>query len=628
MQHPTVQDQVIWGPLPPPSVSVKVTPTSVTEDGPQKLTFEFTASPAPTAAITVNYRIGGSAKAGSDFTGLPPGATTGTITIPAGSTSPVTLTIDPTADTEIEPNETVILTLQQGVGYALGTSVATGTITNDDLPAVTLAVSPESVTEDGTTNLVYTFTRTGPTTSALTVKYGITGTADAADYTGATPGTGKTISFAAGYDKATLTIDPTVDTTPEFDETVILTLASGSGYTVGTKTPVAGTIENDDYLVDLILDGLPEESAPPPNELSPGAILPIGGGRTRLDLIVDSPGYAGTVTLFVNADADAVTLWDSEEDGTQVLPTTWQVGQHPRTLWVETTGVEGDVQFIAMFQNKGTTKQDAVNAVAVASRPDITFDPNDITARVNSWMNGPKNRLEDGGPDALNLSVTNAIVVDQAMGTFRSVRVKAQAIDDPAINRQDPEDYFFQGKQTMSLWGIFRGADHNPGRPYAWLRDYHPEVGVRTPADFEDLPDDQERYWEAEFQKWYDPRITAQRMEGTLDVTYIYAGKLDPGMTWIPGRDKFMPPGLPTPRGSAYPYDRPLNADYSNWVEQQPHHANQPAGWGLTSTLTLHLEFRIDLENNVSTVVGTWAIDDIDGQDNGRFNVAVQIVAP
>jgi hypothetical protein len=44
----------------------------------------------------------------------------------------VTLTIVPTADTEIEPNETVILTLQQGAGYALGTSVATGTIVNDD----------------------------------------------------------------------------------------------------------------------------------------------------------------------------------------------------------------------------------------------------------------------------------------------------------------------------------------------------------------------------------------------------------------------------------------------------------------------------------------------------------------
>jgi hypothetical protein len=404
MQHPTMQDQVIWGPLPPPSVSVKVTPTSVTEDGPQKLTYEFTASPAPTAAITVNYRIGGSAKAGSDFTGLPPGATTGTITIRAGSTSPVTLTIVPTADTEIEPNETVILTLQQGAGYALGTSVATGTITNDDLPAVTLAVSPASVTEDGTTNLVYTFTRTGPTTSALTVKYGITGTADAADYTGATPGTGKTISFDAGSATATVTIDPTVDTTPEFDETVILTLAPGSGYTVGTTTPVTGTIENDDYLLDLVLDGLPEETAPEPNELSPGAILPIGGGRTRLDLIVESPGYAGTLTLFVTTGADgadAVTLWDSEEDGKQVLPTTWPVGQHPRTLWVKTTGVEADVQFIAMFQHRGRTKEDAVKATAsalpkvtLAAKRVIDVAANDTfneVAAANPWLaNGAK----------------------------------------------------------------------------------------------------------------------------------------------------------------------------------------------------------------------------------------------
>jgi len=250
MQHPTKQDQVIWGPLPPPSVSVKVTPTSVTEDGSKQLTYEFTASPAPTADIAVNYRIGGSAQAGSDFTGLPQGATTGTITIPAGSTS-ATLTIVPTPDTEIEPDETVVITLQNGTGYSPGTSVATGTILNDDLPAVALAVSPAGVTEDGTTNLVYTFTRTGPTTSGLTVNYVITGTADDTDYSGATPGTGKKISFAAGSATATVTIDPTADTEIERDETVILTLASGSGYTVGTTTPVTGMIENDDYRFEL-----------------------------------------------------------------------------------------------------------------------------------------------------------------------------------------------------------------------------------------------------------------------------------------------------------------------------------------------------------------------------------------
>ncbi|MBO1052889.1 MAG: hypothetical protein HEQ25_13090, partial [Dolichospermum sp. DET73] len=113
-------------------------------------------------------------------------------------------------------------------------------------PSITLAVSPSSVTEDGTTNLVYIFTRTGATTNFLTVNYGITGTANSSDYTGATPGTGKTITFAAGSSTAILTINPTEDTTVESDETVALTLASGTGYTVGTTTAVTGTITNDD----------------------------------------------------------------------------------------------------------------------------------------------------------------------------------------------------------------------------------------------------------------------------------------------------------------------------------------------------------------------------------------------
>ncbi|GCL43999.1 hypothetical protein [Dolichospermum planctonicum] len=101
-------------------------------------------------------------------------------------------------------------------------------------PNITLELSPSSVFEDGTTNLVYTFTRTGITTSALTVNYSITGTADSSDYTGATPGTGKTITFAAGASTATLTIDPTVDTLIESDETVTLTLLPFSGTIANT----------------------------------------------------------------------------------------------------------------------------------------------------------------------------------------------------------------------------------------------------------------------------------------------------------------------------------------------------------------------------------------------------------
>ncbi|WP_334310985.1 beta strand repeat-containing protein, partial [Dolichospermum circinale] len=230
------------------TITLAVAPTSVLEDGTTNLVYTFTRTGITTNALTVNYGITGTANS-TDYTGATPG-TGKTITFAAGA-STATLTIDPTADTTIEANETVVLTLVAGTGYNRGTTTAvTGTITNDD-PTITLAVAPSSVTEDGTTNLVYTFTRTGITTNALTVNYSINGTADSTDYTGATPGTGKTITFAAGASTATLTIDPTADTTIESDETVALTLVAGTGYTRGTTTAVTGTITNDDPTITL-----------------------------------------------------------------------------------------------------------------------------------------------------------------------------------------------------------------------------------------------------------------------------------------------------------------------------------------------------------------------------------------
>ncbi len=109
---------------------------------------------------------------------------------------------------------------------SLATTKLTGTITNDDFPSITLAVSPSSVNEDGTTNLVYTFTRTGSTTSALTANYTVGGTATfSTDYTqtGAATFTSTTgtVNFVANSSTATVTVDPTADTTVESNETVV-----------------------------------------------------------------------------------------------------------------------------------------------------------------------------------------------------------------------------------------------------------------------------------------------------------------------------------------------------------------------------------------------------------------------
>ncbi|MCZ8189062.1 MAG: endo-1,3-1,4-beta-glycanase ExsH, partial [Microcystis sp. LE19-338.1B] len=227
------------------SVTLAVSPASVTEDGTTNLIYTFTRSGVTTNALTVNYTLGGTATLNTDYTRT---GTTNTVTFAAGS-STATVTIDPTADTTVESDETVALTLAAGTGYTIGTTNAvTGTITNDDLPSITLAISPASVTEDGTSNLVYTFTRSGVTTNSLTVNYTLGGTATLnTDYT--RTGTTNTVTFAAGSSTATVTVDPTADTIVESNETVILTLASGTGYTVGTPNAATGTITDDDTSV-------------------------------------------------------------------------------------------------------------------------------------------------------------------------------------------------------------------------------------------------------------------------------------------------------------------------------------------------------------------------------------------
>ena len=163
-----------------------------------------------------------------------------------------TLAIDPTADNTVESDGTVALTLVAGTGYTVGTSTPVmGTITNDD-STVTLIVSPAAAIEDGTANLIYTFTRTGFTTNALTVNYTVAGTATlGTDYTGISSiDSTKIVSFAAGASTTVVTVDPTADATAdatvEPNETVTLTLAAGVGYTVGTTAAVTGTIVNDD----------------------------------------------------------------------------------------------------------------------------------------------------------------------------------------------------------------------------------------------------------------------------------------------------------------------------------------------------------------------------------------------
>jgi Lamin Tail Domain/FG-GAP-like repeat len=112
-----------------PSVSIAAQDASAAEIGSDPGVFRITRTGSTLVGLTVNYTISGSATSG-DYTQ----PLTGTVMIPTGATF-VDITITPVDDTSIEGPETVNLTLSPDpTNYGLGTSFATVTIGDNDVP--------------------------------------------------------------------------------------------------------------------------------------------------------------------------------------------------------------------------------------------------------------------------------------------------------------------------------------------------------------------------------------------------------------------------------------------------------------------------------------------------------------
>ncbi|MDB9454291.1 Calx-beta domain-containing protein, partial [Dolichospermum circinale CS-541/06] len=110
---------------------------------------------------------------------------------------------------------------------------------------VTVAATDADAGEP-TNNGQYTLTRTGDTTSALTVNIAMSGTAtNGTDYTTIPT----TVTFAAGSSTAVVNLNVTDDTLIEGAETAILTVTSGTGYTVGTSASATVNIADNDLPV-------------------------------------------------------------------------------------------------------------------------------------------------------------------------------------------------------------------------------------------------------------------------------------------------------------------------------------------------------------------------------------------
>jgi Calx-beta domain len=201
--------------------------------------FRIARTGRTTSSLAVTYSVTGTATAGTDYTTL-----TGTVTIPVGATS-ATIAVTPIDDTTVETPETVIMTLRESTRYTIGTpSTATVTITdNDVLSTVTIDATDDAAAEPSGTG-TFTVTRTGSTTTALTVTYALGGTATSGSDYAAAPASPLTIP--AGATSATITVTPIDDSVVESDETVVATLMAGTGYEIGTPSTATVTISDDE----------------------------------------------------------------------------------------------------------------------------------------------------------------------------------------------------------------------------------------------------------------------------------------------------------------------------------------------------------------------------------------------
>lgn len=212
--------------------------------GATDLTFTVTRSGGTAGAVTADWALNfGTADAADMVTTT----LNGNVSFADGEASR-TITIQVAGDTTFEPSETFTIDLSNVTGGAtISDASGAGTITNDDAaPAGTLAIDDVSLAEgnSGTTNMVFTVTRSGGSAGAVDATWTVAnGTTSAADFSGALTGT---VSFADGQTSATVTVGIAGDTTFEPNEsfTVNLTAPTG-GATIGDAAG-AGTITNDD----------------------------------------------------------------------------------------------------------------------------------------------------------------------------------------------------------------------------------------------------------------------------------------------------------------------------------------------------------------------------------------------
>ncbi|MCH4903386.1 DUF4114 domain-containing protein, partial [Cylindrospermopsis raciborskii CHAB3438] len=250
--------------------------------------------------------------------------------------------------------------------------------TTPTTPTITLAVNPSIVTEDGTTNLVYTLTRTGDLANSLIVNVNGGGTAVlGTDFSisgpigQSTSGSIASVTFAAGSSTATVIVDPIPNSIPGGNKTVFATLAPGVGYNIGTVGAVTGTILEDDVVAPTL------------------AIAPTNA--TQIEGNSGTKAFTFTVTRNGDPTSSSSANWSVTGSGTNpangadfvggTLPTgtvNFTAGETSKSITVNVLGdttVEPDEGFTVTLSNPTNANITTGTATGTITNDDRTLTP-------------------------------------------------------------------------------------------------------------------------------------------------------------------------------------------------------------------------------------------------------------
>ncbi len=213
-------------------------------------TFTIDFSSPTSDETNIDFNFGGTASFGTDYTvSYSAGNTvsttnTGTLIVPAG-TSSVTVTITPADDIDVEPAETISLTLSSPTdGYTLGNASAAINLTDNDV-APTVSVAAGVNAAEPATNGTFTITLSSVApASGVTINYTLSGTAALnSDYTDPQSGS---ITITEGNTTGTITLNVSDDPDAEPVETIIITLDNvSSPYTINVGSATINLTSDD-----------------------------------------------------------------------------------------------------------------------------------------------------------------------------------------------------------------------------------------------------------------------------------------------------------------------------------------------------------------------------------------------